>query len=130
MADYTPYLNEANSYFRIVDASVNKDKKLGNKVISSISSMILEKYFVTLLMCQGVSVSGHSIKSLITSARNHCELPSELSGIESIDEKMDLCSFNPIQSEEISDEDISTLFSILVVLKNFVYDKIGENTTK
>lgn len=129
MTPYEPYLNEADCYFKIVSNSVKNKKKLGNKVLFSMSTMIIEKYFVALLTAKDIPVSGHSMLTLIELGRKHfSNLPKSVSALEEIDDKIDLCSFNAVSMEEITDQDIDLLYAKLVTLKTFVHEQTSNTT--
>ncbi len=129
MFQYKPFLEEADGYYKIVSNSVNSKKKLGNKVIFSLSSMIVEKYLVALLTSQKIAVNGHSIKSLLNMTEKNFQLPEQLANIEELDRKMDLCSFDPVSIGEIDDNEVNELYSSLTVLKSFVHKHIEATST-
>lgn len=122
---YRTYLAEADAYFRVFSNSVTKSKKLGNKVLFSMSTMMIEKYLVSLLMASGKVVTGHNLKSLFAAVKQEFkELPEKLKDLASFDERIDLCGFSPVDSSAPTDEEIDSLYSKLVELKQFVYDSM------
>ena len=124
--DYKPFLAEADSYFKVVNNSLTKTKKLGNKVLFSISTMIIEKYLVAVLLANGKVVSGHTVRSLVAMASGEFNnLPKEVAELASVDNKLDLCSFDPVSSVEPNDEEMNSLHAKLIVLKNFVHNFIS-----
>jgi hypothetical protein len=123
---YRHFLAEADAYFKVATSSLQKPKKLGNKVLFNICTMMIEKYLVSLLLATGKAVSGHSIDSLIEKvSKSFPELPSQINELSNLDERMDLCSFNPISSIELSDEEMRELYAKLVVLKEFVHHHVS-----
>jgi hypothetical protein len=93
------------------------------------STMIIEKYFVALLTANDIPVSGHSMLTLIELGRKHFNnLPKAISSLEEIDDKIDLCSFNALSMEEITDQDIDLLYSKLITLKTFVHEQTSNTT--
>lgn len=127
---YKPFLNEANSYFRIIESNMKKNKKLGNKVLFSISSMVIEKYLVALLTSKGVTVNGHSTQFLIEKTKSQVgSLPEEINKLVTIDNQIDLCSLDPISTPVLSDAEMEELYTNLASLKSFVYEHIPKEET-
>jgi len=52
-------------------------------------------------------------------------LPTQIRELSWVDERIDLCSFNPVNSIELSDEEMKELYTKLVVLKEFVYQHVS-----
>jgi hypothetical protein len=126
MGNYTVFLNEADSYYKIVESNMKKNKKLGNKVLFSISSMVIEKYMVSILMAKGVAVNGHSIRSLVEKAKQNIEdLPPQIITLKEIDKKLDLCSFNAVSYDNFNDSDMQELYINLEFLKDYVHSHVA-----
>jgi hypothetical protein len=127
MGNYTVFLNEADSYYKIVESNMKKNKKLGNKVLFSISSMVIEKYMVSILMAKGVAVNGHSIRSLVEKAKQNIEdLPPQIITLKEIDKKLDLCSFNAVSYDNFNDNDMQELYINLKFLKDYVHTNVAK----
>jgi hypothetical protein len=123
--NYRSVLAEADAYFRIVSKSLSIHRKLGNKVLFGICTMMIEKYLVALLMAHGKAVNGHNISSLVANAHSGIkDLPFEILELAKVDERLDLCGFSPVNSAIPSDAEMEALFANLVVLKEFVYQSI------
>jgi hypothetical protein len=124
--NYRPFLAEGDAYFRIISNSMERPKKLGNKVLFSISTMMIEKYLVSLLLANRKVVTGHTIRSLVSMASRSFEsLPVQIKELARVDDKLDLCSFSPVDSREPSDEEMKVLYANLIVLKEFVHESVA-----
>ncbi len=127
MKNFTPFLKEADSYFKIVDANMKKKKKLGNKVLFSIGSMVIEKYLVALLMAEGIAVSGHSTSGLIERVKTlYGTIPEQLNSLNKVDNCMDLCSFDAVSTPDLTDKEMVAFAANLEFLKDFVYEQISK----
>lgn len=127
MGNYNVFLGEADSYYKIVESNMKKNKKLGNKVLFSISSMVIEKYLVSLLISKGLAVNGHSIPSLVTKTKESFgALPKQILKLEDIDKKLDLCSFNAVSYDNFNDQDMMELYINLKFLRDYVHDHISK----
>ena len=127
MENFNPYLKEADSYYRVVDNNMKKNKKLGNKVLFSIGSMVIEKYLVALLMAEGIAISGHSTNGLIAKVKKHYgEIPDQLNALNQVDSRMDLCSLDAVSTPDLNDEEIKEFTQNLEFLKAFVYEQISK----
>jgi len=128
MGNYIVFLNEADSYYKIVESNMKKNKKLGNKVLFSISSMVIEKYMVSILMSKGIAVNGHSIRSLVEKAKQVMDpLPPQIIKLKDIDKKLDLCSFNAVSYDNFNDTDMQELYINLEFLKSFAHRQVTKN---
>lgn len=129
MNNYTVFLKEADSYYSIIESNMRKNKKLGNKVLFSISSMVVEKYLVSVLISEGIAVNGHSIPSLVAKTKESFgSLPKQILSLRDVDKKLDLCSFNAVSYDNINDQDMTELYNNLEFLKKYVHDRISNYT--
>lgn len=124
MNNFQSFLDEADSYFRIVANSLAKNGKLGNKVMFSLSTMAIEKYLVAVLMAKGIKVSGHNLNSMVAIlVKSFHQVPDEIKALAKADEKIDLCSFSPINSIEPTLDEMNKLQERLGVLNTFVLEQ-------
>jgi hypothetical protein len=127
MNNYNVFLKEADSYYNIIESNMKKNKKLGNKVLFSISSMVVEKYLVSVLTSEGIAVNGHSIPSLVAKTKESFgSLPKQILSLKDVDKKLDLCSFNAVSYDNINDQDMMELYNNLVFLKKYVHNRIAK----
>ncbi len=125
------YLEEADSYYSIVSGTLKGSKKFGNKLTLNLMSICTEKYLVSYLLSKSIAIQGHSIKSLLSQLEKHSlTLPSEIKNLKKIDERMDLCSLNPINNSIPEDNEMENLIASLGILKDFVYTTIDSKLNK
>lgn len=126
MSTIKTYLDEADSYYSIVSRNINGSRKLGNTVMLNLSSIIVEKYLVTLLMAKSIPIQGHSVKSLLKQVKKHFDqVPVEITNLSEIDERMDLCSLNAINSSIPNNEEMNTIVANITFLKDYIYKTLG-----
>ncbi|MBN1117271.1 MAG: hypothetical protein JXA77_08710 [Bacteroidales bacterium] len=122
MNNYRAFLNEAFGYYNLLMGDTQKVyNKLGGKVVFSIGSMAVEKFMVAVLVAKEKAVNGHSIGYLLTLCKECFEtIPEKILGLSSLDQRLDLCSFEAVNSPDFTFEDFQLLQVQLKELKSFV----------
>lgn len=123
MTDHTVLIKEAGSMHKMVTNCFRK-KKFDNKFLLSLATMSLEKYMVACLLMKNELPVGHTLSYLAKRVAEYEDVANEdVSLLEELDEKIQLCSLNAVPAYIPGDDEMEKIILVMEKLSALV----GEN---
>jgi len=119
MANWTKYMDEANSYAKAAVGSYNKEK-LGSLVVYNVLSMAVENYLTALCVRTGELPEHSGITAILKQIGKKMEVPEEfLVEARFINRFMNFCSLEVLETLEPTREELSRMLDFTNALKEF-----------
>nr|WP_319997811.1 hypothetical protein [uncultured Draconibacterium sp.] len=126
MANWTKYMDEADSYAKAAVGSYKKEK-LGSLVVYNVLSMAVENYLTALCVSTGELPEHSGITAILKQIGKKMEVPEEFF-VEArfINRFMNFCSLEVLETLEPTREELSRMLDFTNALKEFCNARLVE----
>ncbi|HYQ57514.1 MAG TPA: HEPN domain-containing protein [Draconibacterium sp.] len=119
MANWTKYMDEADSYAKAAVGSYRKEK-LGSMVVYNVLSMAVENYLTALCVSTGELPEHSGITAMLKQVGKKMEIPEEFhEEARFINRFMNFCSLEVLETLEPTREELSRMLDFTSALKEF-----------
>lgn len=119
MANWTKYIDEADSYTKAAVGSFKKEK-LGSLVVYNVLSMAVENYLTGLCVSTGELPEHSGITAMLKQVGKKMEIPEEfLVEARFINRFMNFCSLEVLETLEPTREELSRMLDFTHALKDY-----------
>ncbi|WP_321371296.1 hypothetical protein [uncultured Draconibacterium sp.] len=119
MANWTKYMDEADSYAKAAVGSFNKEK-LGSLVIYNVLSMAIENYLTALCISSGEMPEHEGISYMLRQVGKNIEIPEPFhQEARFMNRFMNYCSLEVQEQKEPTHEELARMLGFMGDLKSF-----------